>query len=105
MSTAIVSGRVDSDVKDRAGAYILAAGLTVGEVINDLWTYIAQTKSVPRFSVESDTETTDAFEQFMLIREQMQVQNTESGGVPEMTNSELKEYLANEKLKEYEALL
>ncbi|WP_102337574.1 type II toxin-antitoxin system RelB/DinJ family antitoxin [Collinsella provencensis] len=104
MSTAIVSGRVDSDVKDRAGAYILAAGLTVGEVINDLWTYIAQTKSVPRFSVESDTETTDAFEQFMLIREQMQVQNTESG-VPEMTNSELKEYLANEKLKEYEALL
>ena len=45
MATAIVSGRVDAAVKERAGVYIRAAGSSVGDVINDLWTYIARTRA------------------------------------------------------------
>ena len=37
MSTVVVSGRVDEDVKLRADAIIRAAGSTVNGVINDVW--------------------------------------------------------------------
>ena len=47
MGTAIVSGRVDEGVKLRAGAFIEAAGLTVGDVIRNVWEAIALTGQVP----------------------------------------------------------
>lgn len=56
MATAIVSGRVDEAVKERAGAYIHAAGLTVGDVINKLWEYIAATGDTTEFLEKAQTE-------------------------------------------------
>lgn len=50
MSTEIVSGRVDADVKRRADAYIKKEGLTPGEVIRIVWNTIATTGQVPQES-------------------------------------------------------
>lgn len=65
MATAIVSGRVDEAVKERAGAYIKAAGLTVGDVINIVWTNIANTGSTPAIESAGDEEPLDPFERFV----------------------------------------
>lgn len=48
MGTAVISGRIDEDVKERAARYIHMAGLTVGDVIKAVWESIAQTGEVPR---------------------------------------------------------
>ena len=69
MATAIVSGRVDEVVKERAGAYIKAAGLTVGDVINIVWTNIANTGSIPTIESAGVEEALDPFERFMAFRE------------------------------------
>lgn len=47
MATAVVSGRVDEQVKSRADAFIRAAGLSTGDVIRAVWECIAQTGEVP----------------------------------------------------------
>ena len=103
MATAIVSGRVDEAVKERAGAYIHAAGLTVGDVINRLWEYIAATGDTTEFLEKAQTEQPPAFERFLQLRNELAAI---SGGaeIPEMSNNELKDYLASERLKDYEAL-
>ena len=47
MATAVVSGRVDEQIKVRAEAFIRAAGLSTGDVIRVVWEHIAQTGEVP----------------------------------------------------------
>ncbi|WP_019238994.1 MULTISPECIES: type II toxin-antitoxin system RelB/DinJ family antitoxin [Enorma] len=47
MATAVVSGRVDEQVKARAEAFIRAAGLSAGDVIRMVWERIAQTGEIP----------------------------------------------------------
>ena len=47
MATAVVSGRVDEQVKARAEAFIRAAGLSTGDVIRVVWEHIARTGEVP----------------------------------------------------------
>lgn len=47
MATAVVSGRVDEQVKSRAEAFIRAAGLSTGDVIRIVWERIAQTGQIP----------------------------------------------------------
>ncbi|HIZ18319.1 MAG TPA: type II toxin-antitoxin system RelB/DinJ family antitoxin [Candidatus Olsenella stercoravium] len=47
MATAVVSGRVDEKVRQRADAYIRAAGFTPAEVIKVVWENIARTGEVP----------------------------------------------------------
>ena len=47
MATAVVSGRVDEKVRQRADAYIRAAGSTPAEVIKVVWENIARTGEVP----------------------------------------------------------
>ncbi len=47
MATVVVSGRVDSRVKERAETYIRAAGLSTGDVIRVVWEEIARTGEVP----------------------------------------------------------
>lgn len=44
---ALVSGRVDRSVKDRADFYIRKSGLTTSEVIRIVWANIAETGRVP----------------------------------------------------------
>lgn len=47
MATEVVSGRVDEKVRQRADAYIRAAGSTPAEVIKVVWENIARTGEVP----------------------------------------------------------
>lgn len=47
MQTAVVSGRVDQAVKERADRVIRASGLTVADVIKATWSLIAQTGELP----------------------------------------------------------
>lgn len=47
MATAVVSGRVDVRVRDRANRVIRAAGLSTADVIKGVWTSIAQTGTLP----------------------------------------------------------
>lgn len=103
MATAIVSGRVDEAVKERAGAYIHAAGLTVGDVINRLWEYIAATGDTTGFLEKAQTEQPPAFERFLQLRNEL-VAISGVTGIPEMSSDELKDYLASERMKDYEAL-
>lgn len=67
MSTVVISGRVDEDVKVRADAVIRAAGLTVARVINDVWQSIAESGELPVASSLSEerAEKTATFESFM----------------------------------------
>ena len=47
MQTAVVSGRVDQAIKERADRVIRASGLTVADVIKATWSSIAQTGELP----------------------------------------------------------
>ena len=47
MATAVISGRVDEKIRQRADAYIRAAGSTPAEVIKVVWEHIARTGEVP----------------------------------------------------------
>lgn len=69
MGSAIVSGRVDEDVKARAAVFIEALGLTVGDVIKNVWESIALTGQVPlsvaqEAAQDSRTELFDEFAAF-----------------------------------------
>ena len=69
MATAVVSGRVDEKIRQRADAYIRAAGSTPAEVIKVVWESIARTGEVP---VESPAEESNgAWERFMEFRESL----------------------------------
>lgn len=57
METAVVSGRVEQTVKERADRVIRAAGLTVADVIKATWTSIAKTGELPEALVEPANKT------------------------------------------------
>lgn len=69
MATAVVSGRVDEKVRQRADAYIRAAGSTPAEVIKVVWENIARTGEVP--TEEQAEEPRGAWERFMEFRESL----------------------------------
>ena len=104
MPTAIVSGRVDTAVRDRANAYIHAAGLTAGDVVKRVWENIARTGEVPTAQQAADElESDDPFERFMAFRKTLPDVDLPEwfvNGSPE----DLKNYLAEERLKDYEGL-
>lgn len=66
METAVISGRVDQAVKERANRIIQAAGLTVSDVIKATWTSIAKTGELPEALVEpaNKTEPSSQFSRF-----------------------------------------
>ena len=68
MSTSVVSGRVDEKVRQRADAYIRAAGSTPAEVIKVVWENIARTGEVPEEEPEGPC---GAWERFMEFRESL----------------------------------
>ncbi len=48
MPTSLVSGRVNSEDKQRADIYIRRAGLTTSDVIKTVWSNIANTGEIPK---------------------------------------------------------
>ena len=68
MATAVVSGRVDEKIRQRADAYIRAAGSTPAEVIKVVWENIARTGEVPEVAT-AEEEPRGTWERFMEFRE------------------------------------
>ena len=69
MATSVVSGRVDEKVRQRADAYIRAAGSTPAEVIKVVWENIARTGEVPEVAPSEGSR--GAWERFMEFRESL----------------------------------
>ena len=67
MPTAVVSGRIDEELKRRADVIIRSAGSSVGRVINDVWHSIAETGELPKSpSISQETRSKRlAFDSFM----------------------------------------
>lgn len=67
MPTAVVSGRVDEDVKRRADIIIRNSGQTVAGVIADVWQGIVETGRLPERPglADEQAEKRAAFESFM----------------------------------------
>lgn len=70
MATAVISGRVDEQVRESAERYIQASGLTVADVIRTVWERIARTGEVPREEA-GDEQTNAAWNDFMAFREEI----------------------------------
>lgn len=73
MATAVLSGRIDEDIKAKAAPYLRAAGLTAGDVIKNVWERIALTGEVPLpIATEGETgKQKSAFENLMRIRQEL----------------------------------
>ena len=82
MATAVVSGRVDERVRQRADAYIKAAGLTPADVI--------RTGEVPDEG-EAQGETPDAFEDFMAFRASL----PKATWLADLTDEQMKDMIAS----------
>lgn len=92
MATAVVSGRVDEKTKERADAYIRAAGSTPGDVIRIVWEQIAATGVVPETPAEHEEtkRRLEALRAITRLREGMP-QHT---FLDTMTDEEMKELIA-----------
>ena len=66
MASAVVSGRVEASLKERAERIIDAAGITSGEVIKRTWEQIVATGEVP--SAREPVADGEAFREFMAFR-------------------------------------
>lgn len=88
MPTAVVSGRVDEDLKRKADVIIRAAGTTVGNVINDVWRTIAETGDLPATPMQVDERLAkrEGFDAFVEWFEALPQQNEAYAG---MTDDEI----------------
>lgn len=88
MPTAVVSGRVDEDVKRRADIIIRSSGQTVAGVIADVWQGIVETGRLPERPglPDEQAEKRRAFESFMEWFESLPAQNERFAG---MTDDEI----------------
>lgn len=70
MATAVVSGRVDEDVKRKVDRVIERAGTTVGDVIRNVWMTISITGELPSTQVQEDEfrQRRTRFKEFMELR-------------------------------------
>ena len=65
MATAIISGRVDESVKERASVAIHAAGLTFADVVKTVMENIAKTGEIPTPVQDQTVSDYDPFEAFI----------------------------------------
>ena len=56
MDTVEISGIVDEEIRDKANAYIYAAGLTPEKMLENVWNHIARTGELPMPISSSDGE-------------------------------------------------
>ena len=70
MATAVISGRVEEELKERVGRLIQAAGMSTADVIKTVWENIARTGEVPMPYAADDQvdECAERFAQFMALR-------------------------------------
>lgn len=90
MATAVVSGRVDERIKERADAYLRAAGLQAGDVIRQVWERIARTGEIPVDEGREAAVEEDPFEGFMRFRADL----PEATWLKTMTKEDLRDMIA-----------
>lgn len=73
METAVVSGRVDQAVKERADRIIRASGFTVADVIKATWSSIAKTGELPEALIAptGKSELSNQFSRFVQFVEKL----------------------------------
>ena len=103
MATAIVSGRVDEQVKNRASAYIRAAGLTVGDVIKITWENIARTGEVPVATVEERDEKSaqSPMDVFLELREEMNALTAQDEWLATLTDKQMRDMITDHLMEKY----
>ena len=99
MPTVIVSGRVDAAVRDRANAYIHAAGLTTGDVVKRVWENIARTGEVPAQQEMAEPESNESFERFMAFCASLP--KPKDDWLSTMTDEQMKDLIAAHLLEKY----
>lgn len=92
METAVISGRVDQAVKERANRIISAAGLTVADVIKATWTSIAKTGELPEALVEPVNKT-EPCSQFSRFAQFVDTLPPASEAFASMSDTQMKEFL------------
>lgn len=101
MATAIVSGRVDARVKERADRSIKAAGTTVGDVIRTVWEHIARTGEVPHASPENADGADAAWDALLAVREELSHCPASDDPLAALTDDQLHDMKARDLLERY----
>lgn len=92
MATAVVSGRVDVQVRDRAGAYLKAAGFTAGDVIKAVWESIARTGRIPVTDEVAEVAAPDPWEEFVSFCDSLPPADPR---LANLTDDEIKDLIAS----------
>lgn len=75
MATAIISGRVEESVKERASAYIHAAGFTFADIVKTVIENIAKTGEIPTSVQDQTVSDGDPFEAFISFCDSLPTSN------------------------------
>lgn len=89
MATAVVSGRIDASLRDKAAPYLKLAGVTAGDVIKTVWKSIAETGQVPQ-PVEAEAGRASALEEFFSLCDS---NTSASDWLATMTDAEMRDIL------------
>lgn len=97
MPTTVVSGRVETDIKERVDRVLEKAGKTQGDVIRDVWVTIAQTGKLPVTQEEEEAfrKRREAFRSFMTLVESLPPCSPE---VATMTDEQLRDMMVEDML-------
>ena len=91
MATAVISGRVDERIKERADTYLRAAGLQAGDVIRQVWEHIARTGEIPVDEGREAAVEEDPLEKLMALR----VSFGSSEELKHLTDEQMREMIAS----------
>lgn len=103
MATAIVSGRIDASVKEKAGAYIKAAGLTPADIIKRVWESIADTGYIPDDAQEKK-HTSEAVERLKRACDDLEshrLPGTSSDWLVSLTKEDIREIVTEGLIEKY----
>lgn len=92
MQTAVVSGRVDQTIKERADRVIRASGFTAAEVIKATWSSIAQTGELPE-ALAAPAHKTEPSIQFSRFAQFVETLPPAPDFFASMSDSQLKDFL------------
>lgn len=94
METAVISGRVDLQVKEQAAIYIRRAGQTAADVVKTVWENIAATGDVPEPVQSNKNEShEDTWNAFMAFCDELNSAHV-NFELSEMTDQQIKDLVA-----------
>lgn len=93
METAVISGRVDIPVKEKAAVYIKRTGQTAADVIKTVWENIAATGEVPTPAIATE-DSEASWERFVSLRDELS-ELTPAFDLANLTDDQLKDMVAS----------